>query len=56
MKNQDMFDDFSGNMNIAKNAASCRRELQNEGLKGSERHQQTVPKQCGKTHRMLDPF
>ena len=52
MKNQDMFYDFSGNVQNVKNPALCRRELENEGLKGSERHQQTVTQQCPETHRI----
>ena len=36
-----------------KMAASCRRERQNGGLKGSEKRQKTVPKQCRKTHGIL---
>ena len=36
-----------------KMAASCRRERQNGGLKGSEKRQKTVPKQCRKTHVIL---
>ena len=36
-----------------KMAASCRRERQNGGLKGSEKQQKTVQNQCGKTHGIL---
>ena len=36
-----------------KMAASCRRERQNGGLKGSEKRQKTAPKQCRKTHGIL---
>ena len=34
-------------------AASCRRERQNGGLKGSEKRQKTCQKQCRKTHGIL---
>ena len=39
-----------------KMAASCRRERQNGGLKGSGRQQKTVSKQCRKAHGILMHF
>ena len=56
MENQCFFLILFRKRENVKMAASCRRERQNGGLKGSERQQKTVPKQCRKTHDILMHF
>ena len=56
MENQCFFLILFRKRENVKMAASCRRERQNGGLKGSERQRKTVPKQCRKTHDILMHF